>query len=54
MATHFHKLDTQKLKQMSQKIFELVQLYRKMKEELIYIRENLPSVIKELKHILKK
>lgn len=50
IATHFHKLDTQKLKQMSQKVFELVQLYRKIKEELIYIRENLPSVIEELKY----
>ncbi|XP_065885745.1 uncharacterized protein [Dysidea avara] len=51
MATHFQHLDRRQIQQVSRKIQHLVELYQKMKHELVYIKDNLPPLIKELENI---
>jgi len=54
MAMHFQHLDRRQIQQVSHKVQHLVQLYQELKQELIYIRDNLPQLISELKHIKDK
>lgn len=51
MSTYFQNLDARQIQQVSHKVQHLIKLYHEMNHELVYIKDNLPPLIKELESI---